>query len=387
MNIIKKSIAILIGTVISFSATALPAINNSLLSASAVYSQTDENDIPLFSTQDEVVEYVRSQMKLRKTTIKFNWKRNYYLGNDLGNYILDNVVEQTGNGDEGDYLRWCFNTYYNKYAYQNNTYEYEMSFDYKTTFEQEQFVTNKINEILGSLELEGKNDYEKICDIYRYVTDNVSYKNGDPINADFTAYGALKNNCAVCQGYSLLMYRLLLEAGISSRVIAGYGNGMNHGWTIAELDGAYYNCDPTWDSSLKTYDYFLKGSKDFDESYDKYSHVRNILDTNGNITGIDYESNEFNIAYPMSEYSFIPTALVLGDINNDSNINAVDASLVLSAYASKSTGNGYRLFSEQLNASNVNCDDDINAVDASAILSYYAYISTGGNINLKDYLN
>lgn len=66
----------------------------------------------------------------------------------------------------------------------------------------------------------------------------------------------------------------------------------------------------------------------------------------------------------------------LGDINSDGYINAVDASSVLSYYASISTNQegGYDAL-QKLNA-DVNQDRLINAVDASYILSYYAYTST-----------
>ena len=66
----------------------------------------------------------------------------------------------------------------------------------------------------------------------------------------------------------------------------------------------------------------------------------------------------------------------LGDVNNDGQINAVDASSVLSYYAMVSTNKDGEFDDNQMAASDVNNDGLINAVDASCILSYYAYVST-----------
>lgn len=66
----------------------------------------------------------------------------------------------------------------------------------------------------------------------------------------------------------------------------------------------------------------------------------------------------------------------LGDVNNDGQINAVDASTVLSYYAMISTNKDGGFDENQMAAADVNHDGQINAVDASCILSYYAYVST-----------
>ena len=66
----------------------------------------------------------------------------------------------------------------------------------------------------------------------------------------------------------------------------------------------------------------------------------------------------------------------LGDINNDEQINAVDASSVLAYYAKVSTDQDGGYSEVQKAAADVNNDGSINSVDASNILAYYAYVST-----------
>ena len=63
-------------------------------------------------------------------------------------------------------------------------------------------------------------------------------------------------------------------------------------------------------------------------------------------------------------------------MNNDKQINAVDASTVLTYYANISTNKDGGFTEAQKIAADVDNNSDINAVDASYILSYYAYTST-----------
>lgn len=67
---------------------------------------------------------------------------------------------------------------------------------------------------------------------------------------------------------------------------------------------------------------------------------------------------------------------LLGDVNNDGKINAVDASEILSAYANVATSKPTGLSAEAEAAADVDGNGKINAVDASNVLSYYAYQST-----------
>ena len=78
----------------------------------------------------------------------------------------------------------------------------------------------------------------------------------------------------------------------------------------------------------------------------------------------------------------------LGDVNNDSQINAVDSSSVLAYYARISTNQDGGYTEEQKLAADVDNDGLINAVDASNILSYYAYVSTTKEnvLSLKEFM-
>ena len=73
----------------------------------------------------------------------------------------------------------------------------------------------------------------------------------------YTAYGALVNGKAVCEGYSRAMQLLASYAGLSCILIRGTGDGVNHMWNEINIDGQWYNLDVTWcDSDMLIYNYF-----------------------------------------------------------------------------------------------------------------------------------
>lgn len=76
----------------------------------------------------------------------------------------------------------------------------------------------------------------------------------------------------------------------------------------------------------------------------------------------------------------------LGDLDNDGNVNAIDASLVLTAYAKTATNQAHGLSENQYNAANVDHSSNVDAIDASVILTYYAYKATNGTLEFEEYL-
>jgi hypothetical protein len=82
-----------------------------------------------------------------------------------------------------------------------------------------------------------------------------------------------------------------------------------------------------------------------------------------------------------------PPKAKLGDVDGDGKVNAVDASYILSEYASTSTGHKPSFDPEKRRSADVNGDGAVNAVDASIVLSYYAYRGSGGTIeDLREWL-
>ena len=273
-----------------------------------VKSSVVHHDIQTYSLED--VEYTSDQEKLVKIFREklINRESNivlyYHCDEEITQEFFSNLVHQlfqkaikhTGNGKEGDYLKWHCQRWTAKATISGNSnkgYDLDIFYgvSYLSSLEQEEKVDEEVSNLLKSLDLSNKTDYQKVKAIYDYICSNVTYDydnlNDKSYSLKYTAYAALINKTAVCQGYASLFYRLALDAGVDTRVISGEAGGP-HAWNIVKLNGKYYNLDSTWDAGRSTYAYFLKNTNDFD------NHVRDN----------DYQSNEFIEEYPMWDESY-----------------------------------------------------------------------------------
>ncbi|HIZ19994.1 MAG TPA: hypothetical protein H9674_03955 [Firmicutes bacterium] len=68
--------------------------------------------------------------------------------------------------------------------------------------------------------------------------------------AAFTAYGALVEGRAVCEGYARAMQLLLHRAGIACTLVTGTDEEqVSHMWNLVTVEGKNYHLDPTWGDS------------------------------------------------------------------------------------------------------------------------------------------
>lgn len=148
---------------------------------------------------------------------------------------------------------------------KNSEFYYTITYtvEYYLTADQEIALDTQIGTVLNGLNLSGKTDLEKVTAIYAYLCDKVVYD--ENATNCFTAYGALLDGKAVCQGYALAMMRLLNAVDVETDVVLGTSSEINHMWNVVYVDGEYFLMDATWDSDSEEacYAYFLKGSDDF----------------------------------------------------------------------------------------------------------------------------
>lgn len=88
--------------------------------------------------------------------------------------------------------------------------------------------------------------------------------------------------------------------------------------------------------------------------------------------------------YPVA--SPVDTVIVCGDANNDSAIDARDASAILIAYANSSSDAGYKLNHDDIQKMDADENNIVDSRDASFVLAYYAFTSANGKGTLKDYI-
>ena len=92
--------------------------------------------------------------------------------------------------------------------------------------------------------------------LYRYLTEHVKYdrryysdRTSMPYHSQ-TAIGALRDQVAICGGYSHALDLLFEQAGIPCYTVTGKSGGENHMWNIARLDGQWLWFDATADRGI-----------------------------------------------------------------------------------------------------------------------------------------
>ena len=110
---------------------------------------------------------------------------------------------------------------------------------------------DKVCEVIKDLGVDQKSDYDKELAVHDYIVKNCEY-GYDPLCEDdsYSAYGALVNNMAVCNGYAEAFSLILSCMGVENCIITGSGGGELHAWNQVKLDGYWYHVDATWDDPV-----------------------------------------------------------------------------------------------------------------------------------------
>ena len=124
-----------------------------------------------------------------------------------------------------------------------------------------QSMKARLDEVVNSVTAATKNlssQFEAELYIHDFICNNTAYNiNGKYI---YSAYGALVDKNAVCEGYSKAFALLCSKAGINSFLVRGVSKEQNHMWNTVNIDNAWYNIDVTWDdqniNGNQTYSYF-----------------------------------------------------------------------------------------------------------------------------------
>ena len=279
------------------------------LAAAAFFTPVAAKDAEAACTSySEAAEMIRTAMADREVTfdvpIDFDF---YYDGSVSGKKLISEAVKYpgtgSGKGNLGDYLACSFKKWGARIS-QDDDFNFVFTFTltYYTNSSQEAWLKQNVSTALNGLGLNGKNEFQKISAIYDYIASKVVYDDAEGRSSSvihplsYSAYGALHDGKAVCQGYSTLFYMMCNEAGIGCRIVTGQANGSNgtedHAWNVVCMGGKWYNVDVTWDTVYKragrSYKYYLKNNADFEEHY----------------RDDEFTSSSFNAACPMASASY-----------------------------------------------------------------------------------
>ena len=294
------------------SAFIIKALDIYPYSAAELYSDTDDKYINLASSEYLLMGYNEEGKKIFKPDenlvradacivisriIKYRKDAEAYKTDTIISFIRNNVI--TTEQQLGDLLKACATYFVDEITVQiilskeeiESTYKryiattpekpsirsvyYEsdevgtgkFAFDYDLSraVEEERIsqVEKAADEFVQKYIRQNMTDVEKVTEIhkylvlncvfdetYRYVTNTTATYDFEI--APFTAYGALINKVAVCQGYSAAFNILAKKSGIKSIAISGTPpkSNTNHMWNMVCIDDVIYFVDTTWDASF-----------------------------------------------------------------------------------------------------------------------------------------
>ncbi len=132
-----------------------------------------------------------------------------------------------------------------------------------------QAAIQELNEVVTDIVSQCPNtddEYEIEKFFYDHLIDSCTYdkdaanSNSSMYEESYSAYGALVEGRAVCEGYAKAMQLLLHRASITATVVMGQSleDRESHMWNLVKINGAYYYIDATWDDndSFPQYTYF-----------------------------------------------------------------------------------------------------------------------------------
>lgn len=91
------------------------------------------------------------------------------------------------------------------------------------------------------------NAFERELYVHDYLVNNVIYSTSTANSG--TAYGALIEGYARCEGYARAFEMIMNRLGITTVVVSGYSENQRHMWNAVELYGNYYYVDVTFDDN------------------------------------------------------------------------------------------------------------------------------------------
>lgn len=148
---------------------------------------------------------------------------------------------------------------------------------------EKQELENIKKEIIANLSDIG-DEWQTELEIHDYIIDNCDYKIEEKDYSYSSAYGALVNRQAACEGYSKAAKLLLDEAGIESGIVCGTATSQknetsSHMWNAVKINNRFYHLDCTWDDpvndngmKMRMYSYFNVSDEMISASHKNFSY-------------------------------------------------------------------------------------------------------------------
>lgn len=201
----------------------------------------------LTEQQKEIYLYLAKGIDHIESNIKFK----------INAVLLDEEIEQDINSAIEAYIYD-----YPEAFYLNSTYKYkvinmlsskviEIQLEYideKNIKEKQRKLQEEIDNIRSMLK-PNMSDYTKELIVHDYLIDNISYYEWEDIEDipedRHTAYSALVNKQAVCDGITRAFQLIMIQEGLECITALGELEDVAHAWNIIKIDNDYYHVDLT----------------------------------------------------------------------------------------------------------------------------------------------
>ena len=205
-----------------------------------------------------------SAMRVRNWTLNINGRNSNNIGMQVWNEIKQrykqSVVNYNENTSQGVKMK-------------GTSGQCVFTFQYPSA-QQDAAVEAVVASVLP--QLNQGSDYDRVKKVHDYLCNHITYTlNGGP--EIYTAYGALVEGKAVCEGYAIAFQRFMEAMGIPCYIASGTIKGEGHAWNLVQLNGQWYHLDATWDDQewgIADRYFLISGSK---MGYDTWGNYRNVV--------------------------------------------------------------------------------------------------------------
>ena len=262
------SIAIIIVTIIYLGPITDKLVNvidkDPILVLKPSDSFTKNTDYLFVQRSNDFIPYsYQDLLNIYYTVIDNGWKEfTFYCPEEYKNCVNDATKIS---GDElilthlNNYVH-PFNSFTNIKSSINDNGEITLKVFYLYSEERINEITEKVDEILNSLNVNDLEDYDKIKTVHDYIINNVKYdvdrnELNDSKYESYNAYGPLFQGYATCNGYTDLMAIFLTKMGFDNYKIAttkdeiSYSN-TGHIWNAVKVNDEWLHLDLTWDDPV-----------------------------------------------------------------------------------------------------------------------------------------
>ena len=138
----------------------------------------------------------------------------------------------------------------------DSEYQRQATADRQRIYDQRVEFNRRVAEILSGISpaagefTKERMAHDAVLDATEYDYEAVQLlQSGADDSHAFSAYGALVEGIAVCEGYSEAFQHLLTQMGIECLIVIGESENQSHQWNMVRIGENYYHVDPTWNDT------------------------------------------------------------------------------------------------------------------------------------------